>query len=328
MKPEKGGSRPSSIGAYIWLALIIGALPGYSIYLDVTGLVTSGKVTAKRESIRISDGDWSRNLSVSATFQPEGERVVSYVHAEVDAATFDRLRVGSPVKVKYLPSLTLRQIPLVPAARLVGHTLFPFSEDMRPVVLRFALLVLGGIALVMLWRKAHLSIAAWLLIPYVMFVLAVLLMPRALPAPVGPLRAAYATVSDVHEITQILETSESPGFDAVQPYQIVEMKLVPEGRAEPVLAVDMIDSGSVPSVVKGAAVPIDYQADNPRIVRIQGARRTYPQKAYLAVLRDGGIYVLVIGGLLGILYLFRTAGRSVLSGWLSVLEEARARRRR
>jgi hypothetical protein len=328
MKAEHSASRRSSIPALIWLALIVGVLPAYSLYLDLTGLVASGKVTAKRESIRVSGGDWSRSLSIAAAYQPDGERVRSYVQAEVDAETFDNLRIGSPVTVKYLPSLTLRQIPLIPAARLAGHALFAPPVDRYPVIRRLALLLFGGIALAILWQKAHLTVAAWLLIPYVIFGLTVLLMPRSLPAPAGSVRTTFATINDVHEITEILETDESSGISAIQPYQIVETRFVPEGRIEPVLGVDMIDSGSVPAVVKGAVIAIDYQADNPRILRIQGASRTFPEKAYAAVLKEGGEYVLIFGGLIAILYFFRSVGRNLLSGWLAVLEEARARKRR
>jgi hypothetical protein len=100
-------------------------------------------------------------------------------------------------------------------------------------------------------------------------------------------------------VTEILETDESPGVDAIQPYEIVELQFIPEGRTEPVLGVDQIDSGSVPGLAKGATVEIEYQASNPRIVRFKGGSRTFPQKAYLAVAQEGGEYLALLAILAG-----------------------------
>jgi hypothetical protein len=71
-------------------------VPAYSLYLDIKGLLIQGTIDSKRESIRIRQGDWSRILSVSARYQPAGELTPSHAEAQVDADTFDRLRIGSP----------------------------------------------------------------------------------------------------------------------------------------------------------------------------------------------------------------------------------------
>ena len=42
-----------------WFVLIIGAIIGYSLYLDNAGIVTTGKVSAKQESISVHAGDWT-----------------------------------------------------------------------------------------------------------------------------------------------------------------------------------------------------------------------------------------------------------------------------
>jgi hypothetical protein len=135
-------------------------------------------------------------------------------------------------------------------------------------------------------------------------------------------------VTQLSKVTEILETDQSAGVDAIQPYEIVELQFVPEGRTEPVLGVDEIDSGSVPGLVKGAAVEIEYQASNPRIARINGGSRTFPRKAYLALAQEGGEYFALLAILAGIAYFYRTAGKQFLTGVGAVIEEALQRRRR
>ena len=106
------GWNRSSYASLIWITLIVCAYPAYSVYLDIAGVLIPGQIDFKRESIEIRQGDWSRSLSVSARYQPAGEPMPSHTEAQVDAGTFDRLLIGSPVMVKYLPSPTLRQIPI------------------------------------------------------------------------------------------------------------------------------------------------------------------------------------------------------------------------
>jgi hypothetical protein len=147
-------------------------------------------------------------------YQPAGERTPSFAEAQVDAATFDRLRIGDPLIVRYLPSPKLRRIPLLKTARFAGQSTFSILPDHYPAVA-----ILSGItALVLFWRKAHFNFAGWLLIPHLAFVFCHLMMPAAEPSPTGPRRTALATVTQVKKITEILETSDSPGVDAIQPY--------------------------------------------------------------------------------------------------------------
>ena len=61
---------------------------------------------------------------------------------------------------------------------------------------------------------------------------------------------------------------------AAQPYTIVELSFVPTGMAGRVVAVDMVDAGSVAGLEPGAKVPIRYSAAEVRWARIDGAMRT------------------------------------------------------
>lgn len=312
----------------IWLALLLGGIPAYSLYLDFAGILISGKVYLKRESISVREDDWTRDLSVTATYQPAGELIPSYASAKVDPDTYDRLRIGSPVTIRYLSSRGLRQFPLIVSARFADQWTFSLPKDRYAGVIRAIVLLLGIVTLAVLWRKAHINAAGWLLIPYVPFVFCALMMPRAEPGPAAPKRTARATVNQLTEVTEILATSESSGVEATQPYQIVELQFVPEGRTEPVIGVDKIDSGSIPGLTKGKVVDIDYQADRPRTVLMRGGTRTFPQKAYEAVAKNAGVYLLLLGALALLAYLFDSFWKPFFRGWLAILEESRARRRK
>jgi hypothetical protein len=59
------------------------------------------------------------------------------------------------------------------------------------------------------------------------------------------------------------------------PLELVELQFVPEGRTDPVVAVDRITAGSVPNLKEDDSVPITYQRDRPRIARMAGGKRDY-----------------------------------------------------
>ncbi len=71
----------------------------------------------------------------------------------------------------------------------------------------------------------------------------------------------------------------------MQPFVVVELEFVPDGRTDPVVAVDMIDDGSLRAIERGVDVPIHYSAADPRWAQIDNATRTY----YWKNLRTFGI---------------------------------------
>src|SRR4051794_24847764 len=128
------------------MALAAGAVLGYSLFIDAGGIVISGQVLRKSETISVNEGSWSRRLSVTVRYQPAGEPRAREVSGNVDAETFDRLHTGSPVAVRYLPWGDLRRVPLLKRARFADQSTFWISKDWyRP--LWEAAEVLGGIIL-------------------------------------------------------------------------------------------------------------------------------------------------------------------------------------
>lgn len=311
----------------IWSALLLGAIPGYSLYLDFTGLLIEGRVSQKDESFNLDHGDWSRRLSVTATYLPSGESLPSYAYALVDPDTYDRLRIGSPVTVRYLASRKLRQIPLLKTARFADRWTFSLPKDYYPGLLRGLGVAFGAALLAFLWRKAGIAAAGWLLIPYLPFLYLYFTMPRAEPAPSGPRITVRAKVERLVEVTEILDSGDG-GFQAAQPYQAVQLRFQPRGFTEPVTAVDKIDSGSVPGLVEGGAVEIEYQAARPRVVSIRGASRTFPRKSYEQVSRICSWLLLGLAALGGAGYWLHSAGRGFFEGLAVVIGESLDRRRR
>ena len=62
------------------------------------------------------------------------------------------------------------------------------------------------------------------------------------------------------------------------PYQVVQLRLVPGGATDSVLAVDEVDAGSVPSLAPGAVVRVRYQPAAPREAMLVDGTRTFRQR--------------------------------------------------
>ena len=74
------------------------------------------------------------------------------------------------------------------------------------------------------------------------------------------------------------------------------------------VAVDLIDQGSVNGLAEHAQVSVDYESATPRVAHVRGARREFARKNLKGVLVQGSEMVLVTALLLGGAVLF---GRSV-----------------
>lgn len=74
---------------------------------------------------------------------------------------------------------------------------------------------------------------------------------------------------------------------------MVQLRLVPGGATDSVLAVDEVDAGSAPSLAPGAVVKVRYQAAAPREAMLVEGTRTFRQRNrfhfLFLVLAAGGI---------------------------------------
>jgi hypothetical protein len=302
----------SFIGSAIGLAfllLLLSPVIGPPLYVEIAGGTTRGELAAKREKIDILSNTWTRRAFVDVRFRAAGEDEPEVVEVAVDLATYDQLHVGEAVQVRYAPNATLRQIPSLTIARLASQ--LPFASLVARIG-NYLLGVLLGIAIWLAllwawskWRHWSLSVAILGLMAGSVLYLGT---GWPSPQPAGALLAGSAQIRGTHEVTQIWEGRRSAGEDAVQPYTIVQLEFVPQGAVDPVVAVDLVDAGSVPALEKGAAVPISYSASEPRWARIDGATRTY----YWKNLRSFGLIALIVVPLL-------------LFGWWAARRRARRR---
>jgi hypothetical protein len=207
--------------------------------------------------------------------------------------------------VRYPPNRFLRDLVLFPTARPAEQSTVSWLRAVPPPwAVRATPLILVGVLLLVLWRalRGRVPGLGWLLAAYVLGAALFL----ALPAPDlggGGGLGATATVVAIHSVRYVYRPRSGNTRNAIrvlQPYQLVELRFVPAGRVDPVLAVAAVDSDSVPGVAAGGEVAVTYAAGDPRGARIVGGRQTYAWKNALGLVAAWlGLAVLgLVGALL------------------------------
>lgn len=255
---------------------------GGSFVFDRVGAVAAATVESKEERINYQTripGSWSRSYWATVRF-PTSEGPTPAV-LWLDEATFDRLRTGAALDVRY--------------ASWFPHIARPASQSTLALVpwgwLTRALVVAGvavGMWLGLRRRPLLMGVSFFLAIAagVVWWVFPTPWEPRL----AEPTRTAEAEVRSVRDVTRAFLSSRTTGaIDAPQPWQLVELRFVPEGRDEAVTALDGVDEGSVVGLEVGARVPVTYSARTPRDARLAGTR-TYRWREWQAL----GEYVLLI----------------------------------
>ena len=107
-------------------------------------------------------------------------------------------------------------------------------------------------------------------------------------------RSASAMIKNVQHFNNVIMDSRSRSMKAWQPYDVVELSFIPEGRDEAVTAVDSVDSGKVPGFTAGKRVTIDYSLRSPRAAKIAGASREHEWKNEFEILVFPAIAALVL----------------------------------
>jgi hypothetical protein len=93
-------------------------------------------------------------------------------------------------------------------------------------------------------------------------------------SPRGPWRESIAVISDVSHIAEY--SSRRSSSQLPWPFDIVQLSFTPDGRNQPIVAVDVVESASAPGLVKGGTVRIVWPEDDPRSAKIKGARPGSP----------------------------------------------------
>jgi hypothetical protein len=270
------------------IALVAAPFLVSSPYIDRYGIEIEGRVYAKGESVRTKYSSWSRDAAVTVQYWPPDGATIAFFDTSLDPADYDTFHKGQRVTVRYLqlrdlPKVpmagTLGQMRMLPVARLAGRSaLSPFQRLLTGTVRRVLQWIIAGVVLLIVWRWARWPGFKWAVAACCLAAFSALLFgdfPRPTPAPAANVLLAKGHVTTIHHIERLLAGSRTRGFDAAQPVDVVGVEFVPDGRSEPVLAIDLIDADSLATVAPKAEVAVDYEAASPRTAHVRGATRTF-----------------------------------------------------
>ena len=287
-----------------------------SLWIDQRGIEIPGRVFSKDERVVVRDSSWSRSAEVTVEYDPPHESMVAFLTATVSPERFDELKKGELVKLRFLRREDLPQIPgakllrsmhALPTARLAEQRSWSALQLAYQARTTFLAEVVIAIAvLLLLWKLLHLPLLGWMAAASVFCGTAAVMLhsfPVPVPAPQMDIRRALGTVKSV-ELVEYLFGNDHESFEAKQPVQIVGVQFVPEGRAQAVLAVDLIDADSVRGLREHSAVAVEYERGAPRIAHILGASRSFVQTN----LSGAAIEIVVALGVLA----------ALLAGWLLI----------
>jgi disulfide bond formation protein DsbB len=325
------------LGLVVLALLLVGSVLGLSLYLDRWGIVAPGEVLAKQETITVASrqtGGWSRRTALVVRYQAADRRAPQTTSFTVDPATYDRLTVGAPLAVRYPPNRFLRDLVLVPTARPAEQSTWSWLRAILPPwLVHAAPLALIGLLLFVFWRalRGRVGGLGWVLAAYLLGAAVFLVAPAPQLGGADRRQTATATVQAIHPVQYVLRPRSGATRNAVrvfQPYELVELQFVPAGRTEPVVAVEAVDTDSVPGLAAGQVVAMTYAANDPRGAQLVGGRRTYAWKNLLGLAGVG--LILAVVGLIGAI-VSSAVRRRVGAGAVALYtagEEGRRRRRR
>jgi hypothetical protein len=294
------------------LVLFVSPFVISSLYVDQRGVEMMGRVISKREDVTVHYSAWRRTSEVTIRYDTPDLPGVSFFEVRMDPEHYDAFHIGERVKLHYLRR---RDIPNLPGAnllwqmhalsvvRLADQRAFSglerlFTRKMIVIGAAFAALAM----LLLTWRLARLPRFGWAVGVCIVVVVPALFLydfPRPTPRPAVEIRHGEGRVKSVERIDRLLEGDRTRGMLASEPIDVVGIDFVPEGRTEPVLAVDLIDARSAPILRESSPVAIEYEAATPRTAYLRSATRGFLPRNLAGIAGDGGLYLAVlIGGLM------------------------------
>ncbi len=281
-----------------------------SVYVDHRGITIPGHVYSKREDVTVHNSTWKRSCEMTIQYFPPDTGGTAFLGVSLTPERYDEFRKGQSVNLHYLqgkdvPDLpmakVLSQVHALTTARLVGQKAFSNAELVsRSNAMLFS--VIGGVVLLLfIWRRAGQPGFGWAVCICVLGAVGAMLVsefPKPQPAPVAAVRRGFGKVKTLDRIDRVFEGTRSRGIEVNQPVAVVAVEFVPAERIEPVLAVDLIDAGSLPGLREGSPVAIDYEAAAPRTAHLQNATRTFVGRNIRGIALDGVLCLLLILGML------------------------------
>lgn len=282
-----------------------------SLYIGQRGITIPGRVYFKGEDVTVHNGSWKRSSRLTIEYSPPDTAGVAFLGVSLPPEQYDGFHAGQSVGLRYLrrqdvPNLPLagflRELHVLPTARFAGGQALPAWKTYfaREATVAGAALV-AMVALLFLWRLSGLPGFGWAVAVALVLSAAVLLVndfPTRTPRPVADVRLGAGKVTSISRIDRLFAGSRQRGVETLQPVDVVGVEFVPEGRTESVVAVDLIDAGSLPGLKKGSPVGIAYESRSPRTAYIENAKRTFVGRNLAGAAEQGAVYLLVVGGLL------------------------------
>ena len=304
--------------AVVWVVLLCGvalvAAPMMlaSLYVDQRGVELTGHVYSKSEYLRQNQGGWTRSSEVSFEYTLPETGGVSFFNVDMAPGKYDEYHKGQTVTLHYLrredvPKLpgadAMWQMRILPHVRLAGQRAFSGVEAAFTPRIELGVAVVVAIAMLLwVWRRSRLPGFGWAMGALITCGIIALMfydLPRPTPAPRDGMRAASGKVTSLRRIDMLMNTNRSRGLDAHQPVDVVGVEFVPQGFSDPVLAVDLVDRGSILGLAEGATVEVDYEAEQPRTAWLRSATRTFPRRNLIGLGEDAMLYIgVLIAGLL------------------------------
>ena len=326
------GAKSDSLALGLFAGMVALFFFGASLALDTMGERVSGRVMSRRETVWVSSrGGWRHQYQLYLSFTAKGvtlpavklndagviegflkDKGAQHSTFDPDAATYDRMQVNDPIDLRVL---RLGGLSLVRDANRNTFTMLPWFWIV------FGLLALA--LLILAWRLVG-SLVIIGVAPLVVILPLVNAWRDQRAADDFSAMTARATAT-VREVTRVKvwdfaymrsRARDINRFELRQHYDVVNLEFTPAGYRGPVIGVDAIDApnDSAPTFVKGAAVEIQYDPDNPREARLEGRSRAWHWRDMLGVYIDLSLVFVAILILL------------LLYGWFTTRAKRMARR--
>lgn len=122
--------------------------------------------------------------------------------------------------------------------------------------------------------------------------------------PNGPWHEGTATIESVQHIDKY--NGRRSHYQYRWPYDVVRLRFQPAGKEQPIVAVDVVESASVPYLAEGQTIKITWPTDDPRSARILDARPGAPWANWFYAFGENLVMVaLLLLGIIGLSYVFK-----------------------
>jgi len=260
----------------VLLAAAVLIVFGLSAFVDSAGKPAVAEVLDKRESLVYhADGSWNRKIVVDVRYsdsdsaQPvtESLTVLPARYDELHQGDFVQLRLANVSGFFRLTRLEDQKTLSQAWSRVWDQPFFFLFAVGLTLVLAARVIRRTGVAMVF-FLTAFVTIGAWWLSGIVipLWQQSDLLM--------GSLNSVSGTVREIHPPYLGSGLQNSLSNQIFTANDLVLMDMIPLGRSQSILAVDVIDHGSS-NVRPGQPLNVEYSASNPRLAIVPDAARSF-----------------------------------------------------